>query len=64
VRLHQDGLPLRERVLGHPDRLGTLGTLWGAQGITALPRGNACVRLVKAWNLSPRVDERAIVTSE
>jgi DNA-directed RNA polymerase specialized sigma24 family protein len=27
-------------------------------------RWNACVRLIKAWNLSPRVEERAVVTSE
>ena len=32
--------------------------------MTALPRWNACVRLIKAWNLSPRVEERVVVTSE
>jgi hypothetical protein len=39
-------------------------TEWGAQVMTVLPHWNACIRLIKAWNLSARVEERAVVTSE
>jgi hypothetical protein len=34
------------------------------QVMTALPRWNACIRLIKAWHLSARVEKHAVVTSE
>jgi hypothetical protein len=39
-------------------------TEWGVQVMTVLLHWNACIRLIKAWNLSARVEERAVVTSE